>query len=514
MIRFTNLKFLPCEEITRASVAKKIGVSEKEILEFKIYKKSIDARKKTNIFYDCTIDVELNSKKKFKDAKKVENIEYTFPKALPRGDRPVIIGSGPAGLFAALMLSENGHKPIVFERGEDVDKRQKSVEEFKKNRILNPESNIQFGEGGAGTFSDGKLTTGIKNPRCREVLKTFVKYGAPEEILYSSKPHIGTDILSKVVKNIRNRIIECGGEVHFESRCEGFVIEDSKISGIIVNGKKIDAKRVILATGHSARDTVRELFGKGVLMEKKPFSVGARIEHPQKMINESQYGDFSDVLPSADYKLFSHLKSGRCVYTFCMCPGGEVVAAASAEGMVVTNGMSNYARDGENANSALLVDIRPEDFEGENVLAGIEFQEKIEKRAFIVGKKTYSAPAQYVGDFLKKKASEKRNGVEPTYRPGVVFTSLDEVLPDFVCDAMREGILEFDKKLRGFASEDAILTGPETRSSSPVRILRDKETFQSNIKGIYPCGEGAGYAGGIMSAAVDGILCAEKVVTK
>ncbi len=515
LIRFTNLRFEIEEKITTEQIEKRIGAKSGEILKWNFYKKAIDARRKNDIHYICTIDAELKNEEKYKNKKNncvVNEEKYSFPKKELKKDRPVVIGSGPAGLFAAIMLAENGHRPIVFERGQAVEKRIKSVEKFHLEGILNPLSNIQFGEGGAGTFSDGKLTTGIKNIRTRVVLEYFVKFGAPEEILYSAKPHIGTDLLCEIVKNMRNYIIKCGGEVHFESLVEGFIIKNSHIEGIVVNGKEIKARRVILAIGHSARDTVRSLYSLGANMCQKPFSVGARIEHSQKMINISQYGEFADKLPAADYKLSAHLRDGRGVYTFCMCPGGSVVAAASEEGGVVTNGMSNYKRDGENANAALLVEVGPKDFDDENPLTGMKFQEEIEKRAFNYSKNTYFAPAQLVGDFLKGVASTKKGVIFPTYRPGVCWGSLDDILPEFVCSAMRDAIKIFDKKIHGFARFDAVLTAPETRSSSPVRIVRDKKTLQSNIKGIYPCGEGAGYAGGIMSAATDGIACAEALV--
>jgi len=516
MIRFGNLRFEADEDITVEKIARHIGAKTDEIKSWHLYKKAVDARKKTDVHYICSVDVELKNEKKFinrKNALLVSEEKYNFPKTPPKSDRPIVIGSGPAGLFAALMLAENGHSPILFERGECVEDRVKSVEKFSEKGILNPESNVQFGEGGAGTFSDGKLTTGIKNPRCKTVLEYFVRFGAPEEILYSAKPHIGTDLLCKIVKNMREYIIKCGGEIHFNSLAESFVIKDNELKGVVVNGKEIEAKRVILAIGHSARDTVRSLYNSGVCMIAKPFSVGARIEHSQEMINKSQYGEFSDRLGAADYKLSVHLENGRGVYTFCMCPGGSVVAAASENGGVVTNGMSNYKRDGKNSNAALLVGVNPEDFGSEHPLAGMEFQRKIEEKAFLYGGENYFAPAQLVGDFLKDIPSKGAKNIIPTYRPGVKWGRIDEVLPGFVCESMREAIEVFDRKIKGFKSYDAVLTAPETRSSSPVRIVRDKDSLQSNIKGIYPCGEGAGYAGGIMSAAVDGIVCAEKAVT-
>ena len=515
MHRFDNIRFELRDEINIKSVSEKTGAALGDIISWRLVKKSVDARKKSDVHFVCSFDISLRNEEKYKKFKNVsyrEEEDYEFPKTKPKSDRPLIIGSGPAGLFAALMLAENGHRPILAERGESVSKRIKSVEKLQTLGILNPESNIQFGEGGAGTFSDGKLTTGIKNIRCQKILKTFVRFGAPEEILYLNKPHIGTDLLCRIVKNMREYIKECGGEVRFECRLERLIIKNGCVAGAVLNGEELEARRVILAIGHSARDTVRELFRQGVKMEAKPFSMGARIEHLQEFINESQYGESSRYLGAADYKLSAHLENGRGVYTFCMCPGGRVVCASSAEGMIATNGMSDYARDGRNANSALLTDVRPADFESSHPLAGIDFQEKYESLAFSAGGGRYFAPTQLVGDFLKNIPSSGAKSVCPTYLPGAAWGRIDSALPDFVCKALREGLKLFDKKIKGFAAADAVLTAPETRSSSPVRILRDRETFMSNIGGLYPCGEGAGYAGGIMSAAADGIACAEKVV--
>lgn len=515
LIRFNGIRFELTDEINIEILSARLGIKKADIKSWHIVKKAVDARKKNDVHYVCSFDVELLNEEKYqrlKGALKISNERYEFPKAEPKAVRPLVVGSGPAGLFAGLMLAENGHRPILIERGESVLKRIKSVERFQKYGILNPESNIQFGEGGAGTFSDGKLTTGIKNIRCRMVLEYFFRFGAPEEILYLKKPHIGTDLLCMIVENIRNHIIQCGGEVRFESRLEKIIIKDGRVSGAVINGEKIDAERVILAIGHSSRDTVRTLFSDGVNMEQKPFSMGARIEHSQNFINKSQYGDSAKYLKAADYKLSARLGNGRGVYTFCMCPGGSVVAAASAEGMVVTNGMSDYARDGKNANSAILSDVWPSDFGSDSPLAGIDFQEKYERMAFFSGGENYSAPAQLAVDFLRNIPTKHAGSVIPTYRPGVAWGRIDEALPDFICESLREGIRLFDRKIPGFVKEGAVLTAPETRSSSPVRILRDSETYQSNIGGLYPCGEGAGYAGGIMSAAVDGIVCAEKLV--
>lgn len=515
MIRFVNIRFDLCEHINAELLAERAGIMRKDIKNWRLVKKAVDARRKSDIHFICSFDIELlneDNYKNIKGASVISKKSYKFPKTEKGEDRPLIVGSGPAGLFAALVLAENGHRPVLIERGEDVDVRIKAVERFCRTGILNPESNIQFGEGGAGTFSDGKLTTGIRNIRCGKVLEYFVRFGAPEEILYLKKPHIGTDLLCGIVKNIREYIIKCGGEVRFGNRLESLLIMDGHVLGAIVNGEEIFAKRIILAIGHSARDTVRNLYRQGVKMEQKPFSMGARIEHLQEFINEAQYGKSAEYLGAADYKLSAHLPNGRGVYTFCMCPGGSVVAASSECGAVVTNGMSNFLREGKNANSALLADVRPSDFESEYPLAGIDFQEKYERLAYIEGGKNYFAPTQLVGDFLKDIPSVTSGGVEPTYRPGVAWGRIDKVLPGFVCESLREGLKFFDKMIPGFAGNDAVLTAPETRSSSPVRILRDSETYQSNIFGLYPCGEGAGYAGGIMSAAVDGIICAEKAV--
>ena len=431
--------------------------------------------------------------------------------------RPVIVGFGPAGMLAGLILAEAGLRPIIFERGKNIDDRQKDVNDFWQNRRLNEESNVQFGEGGAGTFSDGKLTTGIKSPFIRKVLDELYEAGAPEEILYSSKPHIGTDRLAIVVKNIRKKIEKLGGEVRLECKVEKLIIYNNFVQGLTYSHRgglfDIEADSVIMAIGHSARDTVEMLYNLGCEIIQKPFSVGARIEHPQKLINKAQYGNFAgnEKLGAADYKLACHGLHERGAYTFCMCPGGTVVAAASEKGGVIVNGMSSLARDGENANSALLVGIEPKDFPNEHPLAGIYYQREIEHNAFLLGGGDYKAPAQLVGDFLAGKASTKLGDVRPTCPTGVTLTNIEKCLPEKVSATMKSAIVEMDKKLSGFALYDAVLTAPETRSSSSVRILRD-EFCQSKISGIYPCGEGAGYAGGIVSAAVDGIKCAHAVL--
>ena len=486
---------------------KKYNVNILDVEDFRIFKKSIDARKKEDVHYNYTIDIK--TAKNIKVAKKVKinridlkNLEVKRQSNL----RPVIVGSGPAGLFCALTLAYNGIKPIVIERGKKVEERKKDVEEFWKTGKLNTRSNAQFGEGGAGTFSDGKLNTGTHNPLCRNVLEEFVKFGAPEQILYESKPHIGTDNLIKIVANMRNEIIRLGGEFLFEETVADIETTENKITGVKCS-KNIKTDTAVFAIGHSARDTFKMLYKNKLNMEKKNFSVGVRIEHKQEMINEAQYGTKTKLkLPAADYKLAYHGKDRSC-YTFCMCPGGKVVATSSEEGTIVTNGMSEFARNEENANSAVLVNVVPDDFKGESPLEGIYFQKDLEEKAFKLGGSNYYAPIQRVEDFINNKKTEKIGSIKPSYKPGVTMSNLNEILPEFVSTTLKEGLQYFDTKIKGFANPDSILTGVETRSSSPVRIIRD-ESMMSNIKGIYPCGEGAGYAGGIMTAAVDGIKVA------
>lgn len=522
MIRISEVK-LNLEEkkdILKKKIAKKLNVEEKEILSYEIYRQSLDARKKGNLFFVYTVDVSVKNEKKvfsrIKDNKitKTPDLCYHFPKGKAIfQQRPVVIGFGPAGMFCALILAQMGACPIVLERGEEVDERTKTVERFWKERILNTESNVQFGEGGAGTFSDGKLTTRIKDSRCRKVLEEFVEAGAPKEILYVQKPHIGTDKLKTVVKNIRKKIISLGGEIYFKSKVTDFETKDGQLISIIVNEeKKIQTQTALFCIGHSARDTFELLYEKGVAMEQKPFAMGVRIEHPQQMINEVQYGQADiEKLGAADYQLTYTTKKGRSVYTFCMCPGGVVVAAASEKDSIAVNGMSEYARDQKNANSALLVQIFPQDFKSSHVLGGMHLQRELEKNAFLAGGSNYNAPVQLVGDFLQQKQTTQLEEVKNTYEPDICFCDLQTILPDFIAEALKEAIPEMGKRLRGFDRKDALLTAVETRSSSPVRIVRAFDGQSVNIKGIYPVGEGAGYAGGIVSAAVDGILAAENL---
>lgn len=527
MIRINGIRISLDEDesLLKTKAAKLLRINEKYIEKLTIFKKSVDARKKDDIHFSYAVDLVLSldeaqvlAKCKSPKASAVKPYHYELPENKRVSEfRPVIVGFGPAGMLAGLILAEAGLRPIIFERGKNIDDRQKDVNDFWQNRRLNDESNVQFGEGGAGTFSDGKLTTGIKSPFIRKVLDELYEAGAPEEILYSSKPHIGTDRLAIVVKNIRKKIEKLGGEVRLECKVEKLIIYNNFVQGLTYSHRgelfDIEADSVIMAIGHSARDTVEMLYNLGCEIIQKPFSVGARIEHPQKLINKAQYGDFAgnEKLGAADYKLACHGLHERGAYTFCMCPGGTVVAAASEKGGVIVNGMSSLARDGENANSALLVGIEPKDFPSEHPLAGIYYQREIEHNAFLLGGGDYKAPAQLVGDFLAGKASTKLGDVKPTCPTGVTLTSIEKCLPEKVSATMKSAIVEMDKKLSGFALYDAVLTAPETRSSSSVRILRD-EFCQSKISGIYPCGEGAGYAGGIVSAAVDGIKCAHAVL--
>ena len=489
--------------------ARRMGIRETDVALVRVVKRSIDARQrqvKMNLTLEVYVDREPQP----------GPVHFDYPSVEGRTE-VVVVGSGPAGLFAALRLIELGLRPVILERGRDVSARKRDIARINRNGPVDPDSNYAFGEGGAGTFSDGKLNTGVKNERIGWILEQFAGAGASADILYDAKPHIGTDELVTVVQNLRETIIHYGGEVRFGVKVTGLVTEDGRVTGVRAaqggEAAVIPASCVLLAIGHSARDTFEALHAQGVPMEPKPFSMGVRIEHPQRLVNESQYGPFADApgLGAADYKLNVRLPDGSSAYTFCMCPGGYVVAAASEEGGVVTNGMSDHARDGENANAALLVTLNPADFPDRSPLGGMYWQRQLEQTAFRAGGSNYRAPAQLVGDFLAKRPSQTLGAVQPTYRPGVTLCELHTVLPERITSVLEQALPELDRKLHGFAAPDAVLTAPETRSSSPVRILRD-ETRQSQLRGLYPCGEGAGYAGGITSAALDGILTAEAVI--
>ena len=527
MLRVSNIKTNIDDDKSKILklLLNKLKLKEKDIIKYHIFKESIDARKKGRIDFVYTVDVEVKNesqvlKKGLKDVVQVKQPCYIGVQSgtAKIKHRPIVVGSGPAGLFASLVLAQRGYNPLLIERGLDVDERTKDINNFWNNRVFKNNSNVQFGEGGAGTFSDGKLTTRIKDIRCRKVLEELVNFGSPDEILYSHKPHVGTDILKNVVKNIREEIKRLGGEVRFNTQVTDIHVENGEIKSVIVNNnEKIDAENVIFAVGHSARDTYEMLYSKGVKIIQKPFAIGARIEHPQELINKVQYKEFYNHprLGAADYRLIEHTSNGRTAYSFCMCPGGTVIASASNEFEVVTNGMSEHARDKVNANSAFLVNVTPEDFGSDHPLAGIEFQRKYEKLAYELGGRNYNAPIQLVGDFLNDKRTTDIGKVNPSYNPGVTGADLRECLPEFVTSTMKEALISLDRKLNGFAMHDAVLTGVETRSSAPVRIVRDEETLQSvSTANLYPCGEGAGYAGGIVTAAVDGIKCAEKIIEK
>ena len=524
MILVHNISLAPQEDagILRKKAAEKLHIPAEQIMECVLKKRSLDARKKDRLRYVCTVGVTVvGSEEKLlrrcrnRDVTMDSSVPYVIPSCVSE-ERPVVIGFGPAGMFASLVLAKAGLCPIVLERGQDALSRRQAIDRFQSGGPLDPENNVQFGEGGAGTFSDGKLNTGTHDARISWVLEQFALHGAPESVCYDAKPHIGTDILIDVVRDIRSEVIALGGEVRFGHKLTSLQKEDGALTGLWVRDPDgleylLPCRHAILAIGHSARDTFEMLQRQGIPMERKAFAMGVRIEHRQTEIDIAQYGRERGTLPAADYGLHVHLPNGRSAFTFCMCPGGQVFAAASEAGGVVTNGMSYSARDGENANSALLVGVKPEDFPGEGVLAGMYWQREIEQRAFRLAHETYAAPAQLVGDFLACRASKGPGSVQPSYRPGVVWTDLSLLLPNVICDTLRATIPELGKKLVGFDSPDAVLTGPETRSSSPVRILRDGDC-SSSLSGLYPCGEGAGYAGGITSAAVDGMRCAEAVI--
>lgn len=537
MIRITEVK-LPIEQADtlkhqddqiKAAILKRLEIPASDLIQFSIFKRGLDARKSHAILYVYSLDVEVKNEakllakfKKDPHVKPAPDTSYHFVGKAEHVPtlRPVIVGFGPAGIFAALILAQSGFNPIVLERGKEVRKRTKDTWGLWRKSTLNPESNVQFGEGGAGTFSDGKLYSQIKDPKHygRKVIQEFVKAGAPQEILYVSHPHIGTFRLVGMVEEMRNTIKSLGGEIRFESRVEDIHVEDNQVQGVTLQtGEFIATNHLILAVGHSARDTFEMLHKRGIYIEAKPFSVGFRIEHPQSLIDRARYGlsyseDLLSKVGAADYKLVHHAKNGRSVYSFCMCPGGTVVAAASEPERVVTNGMSQYSRNERNANAGIVVGITSEvDYPG-HPLAGMEFQRKLESHAYVLGGSNYQAPGQLIGDFLANRASTQLGEVIPSYTPGVHLTNLDTALPEFAITAMREAIPAFAKQIKGFDLPDAVLTGVETRTSSPIRIKRDDDTLESiNTKGLFPCGEGAGYAGGILSAGVDGIKVAEAV---
>lgn len=527
MLRLTEIK-LPLhhqDEMAelRAAVLAKLALAEQDLQHVTVFKRGIDARKKSDIQLIYTLDISLadesNVLQRFQKDPHVNiapDTNYQFvaqaPAHLP--ERPIVVGLGPCGLFAGLILAQMGFKPIILERGKAVRERTKDTFGFWRGQALNTESNVQYGEGGAGTFSDGKLYSQVKDPKHygRKVLTEFVAAGAPEEIMYVSKPHIGTFKLVSMVEKMRATIIELGGEIRFSSKVEQLHLEQGQLTGVTLNtGEQLPCKHMVLAIGHSARDTFQMLYDAGVYIEAKPFSVGFRIEHEQSMIDACRWGPNAGhpILGAADYKLVHHCKNGRAVYSFCMCPGGTVVAAASEEGGVVTNGMSQYSRHERNANSAIVVGIHPEqDYPG-HPLAGIDLQRKLEQAAFTLGGANYHAPAQLIGDFLKGQSSAQLGAVQPSYTPGITLTDLSGLLPDYATAAIREAIPAFEKQIKGFSRAEGLLTAVETRTSSPICIKRGANYQSINVQGLYPAGEGAGYAGGILSAAIDGIRVAE-----
>ncbi|MFP4456854.1 MAG: NAD(P)/FAD-dependent oxidoreductase [Clostridia bacterium] len=524
MIRVSNIK-LSIEDRGNylTPIAQKLGISLDSIKYHNIVKESFDARKRHQS-YVYTVDIEIENEDKILN-RNIKNVsrpsfsKYDLPKINVQShvkSSPIVVGSGPCGLFATYALAKAGLNPILLERGADVDTRVRKINRFWDDGLLDSNTNVQFGEGGAGTFSDGKLTTNIKNPRCNLVIDTFVKHGAPNTIKYSYQPHIGTDNLRKIVKNMREEILSLGGKVYFNSLVTDILIEDNNVIGLKINDEQeVFSDHIVLAIGHSARDTYFMLDSKNIVMEPKPFSVGLRIEHLQKELNRSQYDEYANHpnLDPASYKLKYHSKSGRSAYSFCMCPGGVVVASSSNEGEVVTNGMSYYNRAGKNANSAILVGVNPNDFESKSPLSGVDFQKELERKAFNLSGEDFSAPIQLVGDFLENEKSKNLGKVKPTYRPGVKFVNLVEILPSYVTQTLKEAIVYWNRYVDGFSDYENVLTGVETRSSAPLRIVRNKE-MQASLNGLYVAGEGAGYAGGIMSAAVDGLKVAESIIKK
>ncbi|MDX1539286.1 NAD(P)/FAD-dependent oxidoreductase [Arsukibacterium sp.] len=525
MLRLTEIK-LPLnhdENALTAAILSKLQIPAKQLHSFTVFKRGFDARKKSDIQLIYTLDLAVDNEAQLlttfaadQHVKPSPDTSYKFVAQAPAklSERPIVIGLGPCGLFAGLLLAQMGFKPIILERGKEVRERTKDTFGFWRGKELNPESNVQYGEGGAGTFSDGKLYSQVKDPKHygRKVMSEFVAAGAPDEIMYVSKPHIGTFKLVAMVEKMRAKIIELGGEIRFSSKVEKLHIDNGQLTGLtLASGEQLQSRHVVLAVGHSARDTFQMLYDQGVYIEAKPFSIGFRIEHEQSMIDECRFGPNAGnpILGAADYKLVHHCSNNRTVYSFCMCPGGTVVAAASEPGRVVTNGMSQYSRHERNANSAIVVGIDPErDYPG-HPLAGIALQRQLEEQAFKLGGESYHAPAQLIGDFLKGKPSAELGEVKPSYTPGITLTDLAQVLPDFAIAAIREAIPAFDRQIKGFAKADGLLTGVETRTSSPICIKRGSDYQSINVKGLYPAGEGAGYAGGILSAGIDGIKVAE-----